>query len=159
IHNCMRGVWGHGAKYQLYSTTFYQCTESGIVGGPGSGWTIEGSIFSANGRDFDGANIQQADFSGCWFENSAQGIYRARTAHSASFTGCYLHTNNRESLMDFGNAAGYHFIAGHFVPSSTSSVRVVNVNPGALGSVLGQPLTLTHSGGGDAPLVMLPAQA
>lgn len=160
LHNCARGVWGHGAKYQIYSSTIFASSEAGICAGPGSAWTVQGSIFTANGRDFDGTNIQQADFSGCWFENSAHGIYRASKAHSVSFTGCFLHTNSRESMMDFGSAAGYHFIGGHFVPTNTRSSRVVNVNPDATGAVLGQSLSLSYAGSGrEVPLMLLPNQA
>jgi hypothetical protein len=159
IHNCTRGLWGRGAKYQIYSTTLFGCEEAGICAEPGSAWTVQGSIFTSNGCDFHGSNIQQADFSGCWFENSAHGIYRAKTAHSVSFTGCFLHTNNRATLMDFGGAAGYHFIGGHFVPTNTASLKIVNVNAGAVGSVLGQPLSLTYADSDqEVPLILPPAQ-
>jgi len=159
IHNCTRGMWGRGAKYQIYSTTIFGCEETGICAEPGSAWTVQGSIFTANGCDFEGSNIQQADFNGCWFENSTRGIYRATTAHCVSFTGCFLHTNHRGTLMDFGGAAGYHFIGGHFVPGNTASLKIVNVNAGATGSVLGQPLTLTYASNGQpVPLILPPAQ-
>jgi hypothetical protein len=100
------------------------------------------------------------DCSGCWFEESKQGIYRAAIAHSASFVGCYLHTRNADHMMDFGGAAGYHFIGGHFIPAGTKSAQISNVNVTSSGAVLGQPLSLKYAGNNsEAPLVLVPMQA
>jgi hypothetical protein len=163
VSKCARGMWGAGSLYQVDSTTFVGCTEAAIFGGTGSdnsssAWTFSNSVFSSNHRDFDGVHISQASFSGCWFENSAKGIYRAANAHSASFTGCYLHTFNSQSMMDFGNAAGYHFFGGNLLPADTKSARIINVNPTAIGAVFGQPIKLRQSNGVEVPLVISPVQ-
>lgn len=162
VANCARGLWGAGSWYQVDATTFTGCSEAAIYAGTGSdtsssAWTVNNSVFSSNRRDFDGFHIAQASFSGCWFENSALGVYRAAHAHSASFTGCYLHTFNPISLMDFGNAAGFHFLAGNYMPADTKSTKIFNVNPTAAGAVLGQSITLLQSNGSVVPA--LPAQS
>jgi hypothetical protein len=154
ISSCGRGVSGAGALIQFTNTTIVGSTISGVQAITGSAWTFSNCVFSKNARDFDGATIQQAAFSGCWFENSAFGIYRAAGQHSCSFTGCYLHTSNTTSMMDFGSAAGYHFLGGNFLPSGTKSVLIANVNGGATGSVLGQAITLTQSNGVAMPEII-----
>jgi len=161
ISQCGRGVWGAGSLYQISNTTFSGCSESAIVGGTGaddssSAWTVISCVFSSNLRDFDGTHISQASFSGCWFENSFSGIYRALHAHSACFTGCYLHTLHVDSIMDFGSAAGYYFLGGNFVPANSKSVKIVNVNPTSTGAVLGQRLPLFSSTGAELPPIVLP---
>ena len=154
------GVYGKGAKYNLSHCTLFKLSGAACRGLHGSAWSLSQCIFSANGWDFDGTNIQHLDCSGCWFEESKQGIYRAATAHSAIFVGCYLHTRNADHMMDFGGAAGYHFIGGHFIPAGTRSTQVVNVNATATGAVLGQSLSLKYAGSGaEVPLVLVPTQA
>lgn len=153
----VRGVWGAGAKYALSQTTVFRMSDAACHAASGSAWTFAQCIFSQNGWDFDGSGIQHTDFSGCWFEDSRNGIYRASRAHAASFVGCYLHTASREHMMDFGDAAGYHFIGGHFVPASTKSLDVVNVNPAAIGAVSGQPLRLKYAGNGASASLSMPA--
>ena len=164
ISNCGRGVFGAGSLYQVHSTTFVGCTDAAVIAGTGdensaSAWTFDSCVFSSNNRDFDGFHISQASFSGCWFENSRLGIYRAASAHSVSFVGCYLHTFNSLSMMDFGNSAGYHFLGGNFVPAGTRSIKIVNVNPTASGAVFGQPLDMRLANDVPMPLVISPATA
>lgn len=164
IANCSRGLWGAGSWYQVQSTTFSGCGEAAILGGTGSdssssAWTVINCVFSSNKRDFDGFHVSQVSFSGCWFENSQSGIYRAAHAHSVSFTGCYLHTFNTGSLMDFGNAAGFHFLAGNYLPADTKSIKVANVNPTSVGAVLGQPIVLLQSNGAEVPSLLVPSQS
>jgi hypothetical protein len=103
--------------------------------------------------------IHQFTAAGCWFENSRSGIYRAATRHSVCFTGCYLHTFNHAQMMDFGDAAGYHFLGGNYFPADTNSQRIVNVNPDATGAVLGQPVSASYANtGAPAGPLMLPLQ-
>lgn len=153
------GLYGKGAKYFLSRCTLFKLSGAACRGLHGSAWSISQCIFSANGWDFDGSNIQHLDCSGCWFEESKQGIYRAAVAHSASFVGCYLHTRNADHMMDFGGAAGYHFIGGQFIPVGTRSSQIVNVNATATGAVLGQAISLNYAGTHtEAPLVLMPMQ-
>jgi hypothetical protein len=160
LEGAVYGVYGKGAKYSLVHCTLFKLSGAACRGLHGSAWSISQCIFSANGWDFDGTNIQHVDCSGCWFEESKQGIYRAVTAHSASFVGCFLHTRNADRMMDFGGAAGYHFIGGHFIPVGTKSVQIINVNLTATGAILGQAVSLKYvGGGGEAPLVLVPIQA
>jgi hypothetical protein len=159
LQGAARGAWGAGAKYALSQTTLFQLSEAACYAPQGSAWTVSQCIFSQNGWDFAGSNIQQADFSGCWFEDSKSGIYRASRAHSVSFVGCFLHTANPHHMMDFGDAAGYHFVGGHFIPEATKSPRIVNVNFAANGAVLGQSIPLTYAASGaEVPLILAPAQ-
>jgi hypothetical protein len=154
------GVYGKGAKYSLSRCTLLRLSGAACRGLQGSAWSMSQCVFSANGWDFDGTNVQHVDCSGCWFEESRQGIYRATGAHSVSFVGCYLHTHNTDHMMDFGAAAGYHFIGGHFIPAATRSVQISNVSPAATGAVLGQAMSLKYAGtGSQAPLVLAPLQA
>ena len=159
INNTARGFSGAGAIYRLFSCSTKFCSEAAIHAATGSYWTAHACVFSASGWDFDGTGIQEADFNGCWFEESSQGIYRASVAHSATFTGCNLHTSNSQHLMDFGDAAGYHFIAGHNISSTTAAQNIVNVNPTATGAVLGQALPLFYATtGAYVPLILQPLQ-
>jgi Pectate lyase superfamily protein len=159
ICKCARGLWGTGSLMQVSNTTLAECSDAAALGGVASAWTFDNCVFSSNARDFDGINIQQASFSGCWFENSAEGIYRAAGAHSCSFTGCYLHTFSMSRLMDFGAAAGYHSLTGNYLPSATRSQSIVNVNATATGGVFGQGITLTYATSGAAvPLLLPPVQ-
>jgi uncharacterized protein YjbI with pentapeptide repeats len=139
------GVWGAGAKYSFTHTTIGGMTDCGCRGESGSAWTFgPGTIFSQNNRDFDGANIQQADFHGVWFEDSAVGIYRGDTAQNVSFHGCYLHTKvtNTTRLMDMGNAAGNFSLINCYVPAGTGSTLVKNINPDAEYSIIGSNVTI-----------------
>lgn len=155
IGGCQIGLSGAGAWYQVQNTTILNCSAEGVSAGQASGWTFNDCVFHENTIDFKGSGIQQASFSGCWFEESASGIYRASGAHSCSFSGCYLHTNDTTSLMNFGDAAGYHFFGGNYLPSATKSSTIVSVNPTATGAVFGQGITLTYnSSGAYAPLII-----
>jgi len=128
IESAGRGFAGNGAMYRLIGCTVQGCSDAAIHAGSGSFWTASSTVFSTNGRDFDGTNIQMFSAFGCWFENSANGIYRAVTAHTASFQGCLLHTNSGSLLMDFGGAAGNVAIcACEFGQGNASSV-IANLN-------------------------------
>jgi hypothetical protein len=122
-------------------------------------WDAQGCVFTTNNRDFDGSSIHQFTATGCWFENSSLGIYRAAGAHSVAFTGWYLNTFNTSVMMDFGDAAGYHFLGGNFCPSDTKSLNIVNVNPTATGEVIGQSIPMSYAGtGANVPLILPAAQ-
>jgi hypothetical protein len=126
-----RGVICGGAITRVINTTFSLCNEP-IVGLGGSAWTFTGCVFSQSGNvDFNGTNIQLAQFNGCWFEDSTNGIYVASASQgSVGFFGCYLQTKstNTTKLMDMGNAAGNFVIKGCYVPASSGSSLVINVN-------------------------------
>jgi len=154
IYNCTIGISGVGSFYSLGpKVTIFQCG-TGIKAGQGSAWDVfGGSVFSGNGWDFSGTNIQHATLRGCWFENSSSGIYQANTAHNVDISGCYLHTQ-ATLLMNFGAAAGYHSLAGNFVPSGSSSTIVGGVNPtSAYGAVVGQPISLLDANGNAFPFI------
>lgn len=123
-----RGVWGAGAKTKLIATTIRGCTDCGIRAEPGSSFSDYGGVFSQNNRDFDGDTITSADFTGTWFEDSTLGIYRAATAHTASFVGCNLHTQSATALMDMGNAAGNWVIKGSRITDGSASTLIENIN-------------------------------
>jgi hypothetical protein len=140
-----RGVICAGAITRLINTTFSLCTDA-IIGLGGSAWTCTGCVFSQSGNlDFDGANIQLAQFNGCWFEDSVNGIYKAATSQgSVSFVGCYLQTKstNTTKLMDMGNAAGNFVIKGCYVPVSSGSSLIINVNSSYDYDVLASNVTI-----------------
>jgi hypothetical protein len=136
ITGCMvigaaRGVICAGAVTRVINTTFSLCTDA-IVGLGGSAWTFTNCVFSQSGDvDFDGTNTQLVQFNGCWFEDSVNGVYRASASQGAvGFFGCYLQTKstNTTKLMDMGNAAGDFVIKGCYVPASSGSSLVINVN-------------------------------
>jgi uncharacterized protein YjbI with pentapeptide repeats len=130
VIGAVRGVYGAGALHRFINTTFSSCT-SGVSALAGSAWSFDNCVFSNSTQyDFTGSNIQIANFSGCWFEDSGVGIYQAATAHSCNFSGCYLQTNaaNVTKLMDMGNAAGNFSIKGSYVPVSSGSTLVTNIN-------------------------------
>ena len=126
-----RGVICAGAITRVINTTFSLCTVP-IVALGGSAWTFTGCVFSQSANvDFNGVDIQAAQFNGCWFEDSVNGIYVASSSQGAvGFFGCYLQTKstNTTKLMDMGNAAGNFVIKGCFVPASSGSSLVINVN-------------------------------
>ena len=63
-------------------------------------------------------------------------------------------------MMDFGDAAGYHFLVGNYIPSETSSQRIVNINPDATGAMVCQPVSASYANtGAPAGPLMLPLQA
>jgi hypothetical protein len=159
INNTARGLAGNGAIYRLRGCTLLACSDAAIHAEDGSVWDAQSCVFSTNNRDFDGTNIQQFTASACWFENSTAGIYRAARAHSVAFTGCRLHTFDTSLMMDFGDAAGYHFLGGNYLAPGTSSLTIVNVNPTATGSVVGQGVQLIYAGSGaNVPLDLPPVQ-
>jgi hypothetical protein len=130
VISAVRGVIGAGALQRFNNTTFSLCTNA-VVGLVGSAWNFVGCVFSQSGAyDFNGTNIQVANFTGCWFEDSTTGIYLATTSHTCNFDGCYLQTKttNTTQLMNMGNAAGNFSIKGCFVPVSSGSTLVKNVN-------------------------------
>jgi hypothetical protein len=130
VIGAVRGVYGAGALHRFINTTFSLCT-NGVTALAGSAWSFDNCVFSNSTQyDFTGSNIQIANFSGCWFEDSGTGIYQADIAHSCNFSGCYLQTNatNVTKLMDMGNAAGTFCIKGSYVPASSGSTLVVNIN-------------------------------
>ena len=158
IANCGRGMVGTGSWQQINSSTFTGCSVAGVYAGDdslgsSSAWTFNNCVFSSNKVDFRGFHISQASFSGCWFENSETGIYRAANAHSVSFVGCYLHTFCPEAMMDFGNAAGYYFFGGNFLPFGTKSTKISNVNPTSAGASFGQKIQLLRSNGTQVPAI------
>ena len=126
-----RGVIAAGAVTRVIDTTFSTCTNA-IVGLSGSAWTFTGCVFSQSSNvDFNGTDIQLAQFNGCWFEDSVNGIYSASSSQgSVGFFGCYMQTKstNTTKLMDMGNAAGNFAIKGCYVPASSGSPLVINVN-------------------------------
>jgi hypothetical protein len=159
VGNSGRGFCGNGAIYRLIACTVQACRDAAIYAGPASVWNVEGCVFSSNNRDVDGSEIHQFTATGCWFENSTSGIYRAATRHSVCFTGCYLHTFSHDRMMDFGDSAGYHFLGGNYIPSDTRSLSIVNVNSDATGAVLGQSIPMTYaSKSASVPLLLLPMQ-
>lgn len=159
ISNTARGISGNGAVYRLIACSIAACSDAGIHTGPGSFWNADGCVFSSNNRDFDGSNIQQFTATGCWFENSAVGIYRAATAHSLCLTGCFLHTFDTTAMMDFGDAAGYHMLNGNYIPAGTRSQNIINVNSSAVGAAIGQAIPMFYSGtGAEVPLILPAAQ-
>jgi hypothetical protein len=130
VIGAVRGAIGAGSLQRFINTTFSSCT-SGVSALAGSAWSFDNCVFSNSTQyDFTGSNIQIANFSGCWFEDSGVGIYQAATAHSCNFSGCYLQTNaaNVTKLMDMGNAAGTFSIKGSYVPVSSGSTLVTNIN-------------------------------
>jgi len=130
VIGAVRGAIGAGALQRFNNTTFSLCTNA-VVGLVGSAWNFVGCVFSQSGAyDFNGTNIQVANFTGCWFEDSTTGIYLATTAHTCNFDGCYLQTKstNTTQLMNMGNAAGNFSIKGCFVPVSSGSLLIKNVN-------------------------------
>ena len=159
INNTARGFSGRGAIYRMRGCSVLACSDAAIHAEQGSVWDAQACVFSTNNRDFDGSNIQQFTASGCWFENSTLGIYRAASAHSVAFTGCFLHTFDTSLMMDFGDAAGYHFLGGNFIPTGTKSLAIVNVNPTATGEVIGQGIPMSYAGtGANVPLILPAAQ-
>jgi hypothetical protein len=130
VIGAVRGAISAGAIQRFTNTTFSLCTNP-IVGLSGSAWTFVGCVFSQSGAyDFTGTSIQVANFTGCWFEDSTTGIYQATTSHTCNFDGCYLQTKtaNTTQLMNIGNAAGNFSIKGCFVPVSSGSTLVKNIN-------------------------------
>jgi len=130
VIGAVRGAIGAGSLQRFSNVTFSLCTNA-IVGLSGSAWTFVGCVFSQSGAyDFNGASIQLANFTGCWFEDSTTGIYLATTSHTCNFDGCYLQTKttNTTQLMNMGNAAGNFSIKGCFVPVSSGSTLIKNVN-------------------------------
>jgi hypothetical protein len=130
VISAVRGVIGAGATQRISNTTFSGCTNA-VTGLSGSAWSFVGCVFSQSGAyDFNGTTIQVANFTGCWFEDSVTGIYLATTSHTCNFDGCFLQTKsaNTTQLMNMGNAAGNFAVKGCFVPVTSGSTLIKNVN-------------------------------
>jgi len=130
VIGAIRGAISAGALQRFSNTTFSLCTNA-VTGLAGSAWSFVGCVFSQSGAyDFTGTSVQAANFTGCWFEDSTTGIYQATTSHTCNFDGCYLQTKstNTTQLINMGNAAGNFSIKGCFVPVSSGSTLIKNIN-------------------------------
>lgn len=137
-------------------TTIGFCSTAGIWVTQGGAINLGDSTLTTNTLDIRGVQPQSISLTGGWCENSTAGIYQGSTAHNVAFTGCILHTSCATHMMDFGSSAGYHSLAGNYLPATTSSTTIKNVNPtDATGLISGQGITLTYvTSGYPAPQYM-----
>jgi hypothetical protein len=129
IGGCNIGVKGNGAIHQFISTTWKgTATDRFVMAGAGAAFSFVNCVFSDGAWQIQANNSQLMNFTGCWFEDSNTGIYLATTANTVNFNGCYLQTSNTTRLMDWGNAAGQSSIIGCYVPGTSGSTLIKNVN-------------------------------
>lgn len=144
VISAVRGAYGTGAIHRFTNTTFSGCTNA-VVGLAGSTWSFVGCVFSQSTQyDFTGSQILNANFEGCWFEDSGSGIYNAAISHTVGFFGCTLQTSsgNTTQLMSWGNAAGYAAVKGCTVGATTGSTLIKNVNATSEYDITGSNCTI-----------------
>jgi hypothetical protein len=131
IQNCTKGVWVNGSTEHFYNVTVGNCSDAGIYAEAGAMLGLFGCIFSNNGTDIKAYNVQSITSHGGWFEDSTNGVYAVvagSTQNSCAFFGSFLSTFSATNLMFIGSAAGGVTLSGCFVPTTSSSTLVNQVN-------------------------------